>query len=273
MDAGSPSARSNVAVDGVSDRRFAAQLRALQKLKQFLFDEKVSLNTDILEDIDLGSLNNLKYAPNGRLPTEGEWKSLDKKLAALAPLLTPALRWKLRIRELRFFFVTVPIVSMVTSVISTLFLALLMTLGKGDTLLFIVSYLVMLLIWTISQGALGACAFLCVSVILHAARERSSPNSVNPVIDVTDENVLSIRVILGALFAFLALPIGGRSMLIVYQAFLETRPILSIEDWIIALLPFMFGFSTTLVLAIFNRIVGGISTVFGISSETTARSE
>jgi hypothetical protein len=92
-------------------------------------------------------------------------------------------------------------------------------------------------------------------------------------IDVTDENILNIRVILGALFALLALPIGGRSILVVYQAFLETHPIPPIEEWIIVLLPFMFGFSTTLVLAIFNRIVGGISNVFGISSETTARSE
>jgi hypothetical protein len=91
--------------------------------------------------------------------------------------------------------------------------------------------------------------------------------------DVTDENILSIRVILGALFAFLTLPIGGRSVLVVYETFLETHSIPPIEDWIIVLLPFMFGFSTTLVLTIFNRIIGGISTVFGISSETMARSE
>jgi hypothetical protein len=273
MDTGSPTARSNVVADGVSDRRFAAQLRALQELKQFLFDEKVSLKTDTLEDIDLGSLNNLKYAPNGRLPTEDEWKVLDQKLAALAPLLTPTLRWQVRIRELRFFFVTVPIFSMATSVITTFVLTLLMTFGKGDTLLFLFSYVVMLLTWTISQGTLGACAFLCVSVTVHAARERSSSNSLYPMIDVTDENILSIRVILGALFALLALPIGGRSILVVYQAFLETHPIPPIEDWIIVLLPFMFGFSTTLVLAIFNRIIVGISTVFGISSETTERSE
>src|SRR5215469_663093 len=116
MNRGLPAAASDSAVEGISDRRFAAQLEALKKLKEFLFDEKVLLQADTLEAVDLGPLNNLKYAPNGRLPTESEWKALDQKLAGLTPILTPALRWKLRIRELRFFFVTVPIVSMAASV-------------------------------------------------------------------------------------------------------------------------------------------------------------
>ncbi len=59
MDAGSPAAGSGLAADGISDRRFAAQLEAIQKLKQFMFDEKVLLQADILESVNLGSLNNL----------------------------------------------------------------------------------------------------------------------------------------------------------------------------------------------------------------------
>jgi hypothetical protein len=105
-------------------------------------------------------------------------------------------------------------------------------------------------------------------------KERSSPNPQHPAIDVTGQNILSIRVTLGALFALLiALPIGGRSILVVYQAFLASRPIPTVEDWIIVLVPFMFGFSTTLVLAIFNRIITGISALFGISAETATRRE
>jgi hypothetical protein len=103
MDAGSHTADSSLADNGISDRRFAAQLEAIQKLKRFLFDEKVLLQTDSLESIDLGSLNNLKYAPNGRMPTDSEWRALDQKLASLTPLLSPALRWKFCIRELHFF--------------------------------------------------------------------------------------------------------------------------------------------------------------------------
>jgi hypothetical protein len=268
MDTGSPAADSSPAANGISDRRFAAQLEAIQKLKQFLFDEKVLLQTDILESIDLGSLNNLKYAPNGRLPTEGEWKALDQKLASLTPLLTPALRWKFRIRELQFFFITVPIFFMGTTVIATFSLALLMTFGERESFFFVAPYVIAFLVWTLSQGALGACAFLCVNAAVHASKERSASSPLYHAIDVTDENILSVRVILGALFALLiALPIGGKSILVVYQAFLETHPVPTIEDWIIVIIPFMFGFSTTLVLAVFNRIIGGISALFGISRD------
>ena len=114
----------------------------IQKLKQFLFSEKVLLQSDILESIDLGPLNNLKYAPNGRLPTEGEWKALDQKLASLTPLLTPALRWKFRIRELQFFFITVPIFFLGMTIIATFSLALLMTFGERTSFFFVASYVI-----------------------------------------------------------------------------------------------------------------------------------
>jgi hypothetical protein len=274
MDAGAPATGPGLAADGISDRRFAAQLETIQKLKQFMFDEKVLFQPDILESINLGSLNNLKYTPDGRLPTEDEWKALDQKLASLAPLLTPALRWKLRIRELRFFFITVPIFFMGTTVVATFSLVLLMTFVDRTSVLFVAPYSIAFLLWTLSQGALGACAFLCVSATVHALKERSGSTPQHPAIDVTDENILSIRVILGALFALLiALPIGGRSIVTVYEAFLETHPLPPVEDWITVLVPFMFGFSTPLVLAILNRIIGGIGALFGVSSETTTRGE
>jgi hypothetical protein len=274
MDAVSTTADPALAANGISDRRFAAQLEAIQKLKRFLFDEKVLLQTDVLESIDLGALNNLKYAPAGRMPTEGEWRALDQKLASLTPLLSPALRWKFCIRELHFFFITVPIFFMATTIIATLSLALLMTFGDGESFFFVISYVTASLIWTLSQGALGACAFLCVNATVHALKEQSASNPLHQAIDVTDESILSVRVVLGALFALLiAVPIGGKSIVVVYRAFTADNPVPPIEDWIIALVPFMLGFSTTLVLAIFNRIIGGISTMFGISGGTTVQRE
>ena len=274
MDAASSAAESSQAANGISDQRFVEQLDVIKKLKKFLFEERILLQSDILESIDLGPLNNLRFASDGRLPTEGEWRALDEKLAGLTPLLTPALGWKFRIRELQFFFITVPIFFMGMTVIATLSLALLMTFGSGDSPFFLVSYVIVFLLWTLSQGALGACAFLCVTATLYAFKERSVSGPLQQTIDVTDKNILGVRVVLGALFALLiALPIGGKSVLVVYQAFLAEHPVPTIEDWIIALLPFMLGFSTTLVLAIFNRIIAGISTLFGISSGTNVRDD
>lgn len=274
MDVASYAAESSQAANGISDERFVEQLDVIKKLKQFLFDERIPLQSNIIESIDLGSLNNLKFVSNGRLPTEAEWRALDEKLASLTPLLTPALRWKFRIRELRFFFITVPIFFMGMTVIATLSLTLLMTFGSGDSPFFVAPYVIVFLLWTLSQGALGACAFLCVTATMHALKERSVSGPLHQTIDVTDKNILGVRVILGALFALLiALPIGGKSVLVVYQAFLEEHPVPTFEDWIIALLPFTLGFSTTLVLAIFNRIIAGISTLFGISSGTNAQDD
>ena len=110
MNAASSLPASSQAANGIADQRFTEQLNVIKKLKKFLFEERLALPPDILEGIDLGALNNLTSASNGRLPTENEWKALDEKLAKLAPLLTPALRWKFRIRGLRFFFITVPII-------------------------------------------------------------------------------------------------------------------------------------------------------------------
>jgi hypothetical protein len=274
MDAASSAPDSSQAANRISDQRFAEQLDVIKKLKKFLFEERIPLPSDILESIDLGPLNNLKFASNGRVPTEAEWRALDEKLASLTPLLTPALRWKFRIRELQFFFITVPIFFMGMTVIATLSLALLMTFGSGDSPFFVAPYVMVFLVWTLSQGALGACAFLCVTATLYAFKERSVSGPLHQTIDVTDKNILGVRVILGALFALLiALPIGGKSVLVVYQAFLAEHPVPAMEDWIIALLPFILGFSTTLVLAIFNRVIAGISALFGISSGATIRDD
>ncbi len=276
MDPGAPDAGLSQSSDGISDRRFAGQLETIQRLKQFLFDEQVLFHPDNLENIDLGSLNRLKYDAGGRLPTEAEWKALDQKLASLAPLLTPTLRRKLRIRELHFFFKTIPIVFISITIIATFALLLLMTVPPASrgSYFFLAPYMLALLIWTLAQGTLGACAFLSVSATADMVKENSVSNVLYPTIDVTDDNNLSIRIILGALFSLLvALPIAGRSVVIIFDAFTEDHPLPAAQDWISVLVPFLFGFSTALVLAIFNRIIAGISSLFGISGETTTRGE
>jgi hypothetical protein len=157
--------------------RIAASPRSLKRSRSssdFCSTKRSSRKPDVLESIDLGSLNNLKYAPDGRVPTEGEWRALDQKLASLTPLLSPALRWKFCIRELHFFFITVPIFFMATTIIATLSLALLMTFGDGESFFFVISYVMASLIWALSQGALGACAFLCVNATVHALKEQSA---------------------------------------------------------------------------------------------------
>ncbi len=255
---------------GISDRRFAAQLGAIEALKQFLYDEEILIKGVHVETIDLGSLNNLKYAADGRLPTEDEWRALDQKLVALTPMLTPELRWKLRVRQLSFFFRTLPIISILASVVTTYCLIVINELiADHNSVLYVILYTGTNIVWTISQGALGACAFLSISVMALISKKRALSDGLYPAVDITDKTILAARVILGALFALLlGLPVAGSALATIWLSFKSGARPPPINDYILVLAPFMFGFSTTLVLSIFDRIVKGIGVLFGVSRET-----
>lgn len=273
------SATSSSTSDSIADLRFAGQLRGVEKLKEFLFEEKVLIQPDQLESLDLGPLNNLKYDAAGRSPSEAEWRALDKTLSGLVPLLTPELRWKLRIKELEFFFRKMPLIALGIAV-SALFFYVLFPQFFGNSLStwgWNTYYFISLIVWTISQGVLGACAFLGVSVVTaRTAKQNTASDPLALAIDITDQNILTIRIILGAMFAFIiGLPLSYKGIdTIVKNLFpasgIQSQPPSSaqLKDYVFLLAPFMFGFSTSLVLGIFSRIVKSINTLLGISSET-----
>lgn len=273
-----PAATPDAQTNAISDARFAEQLRIVERLKQFVFDEKVSIGPDRLEAIDLGVLNNLKFGATGRLPTEDEWRTLDKLLSSLVSLLTPELRWKLRIKELKFFFETMPLMALGVAVLATFYYSLYPQLLPGikeSDALWNISYLAALIVWTISQGVLGACAFLGVTIV--TARTAVPITTSEPLavaVDITDRSIVIIRIILGAMFAFLiGLPLSYRAMYTITRNVFEIDPSKGLSssdllrDFLFLLAPFMFGFSTSLVLGIFNKIVRAINALLGISSE------
>src|SRR5271168_1346699 len=108
------------ATEAIANQRFINQLDELRQLKEFLFEEKVQFKEEDLDIIDLEELNNLSYSPTGRVPNAGEWRTLDEKLAKLASYLSDDLRRKIRLRELRVFFRTLPIIFLVLSVITSI---------------------------------------------------------------------------------------------------------------------------------------------------------
>ena len=94
--------------NSICDKRFAEQLREVQNLKQFLFEQKVKFDPTELGSIDLGPLNNLQFATTGRVPSLDEWKLLDQKISVLASYLSDDLRQKIRVRELSVFLIFFP---------------------------------------------------------------------------------------------------------------------------------------------------------------------
>jgi hypothetical protein len=264
----------------VCNREFISQIRHLRMLKKFMIEEKMSFSEIDIEAMNLGHLNNLRYRAHGRLITMDEWAALDKLSSAITSHLnTLDLKRKIRIRELGLFFGKLPLLFLCLAVISTgVYLTLndIYNIGVIDVI-----------IWSLAQGGLGACAFLGTSVIRKSAEdidrvqnvpEQGSKNNdiSQQLVDITDRNFLKIRIILGALFGFLlGLPLARPALHIIYMS-MNNAPAegqlmpngVSAQSIALMVMPFLIGFSTNLVLVIFSRFISSIQTLFGIPART-----
>lgn len=253
--------------NSICDKRFAEQLREVQNLKQFLFEQKVKFDPTELGSIDLGPLNNLQFATTGRVPSLDEWKLLDQKISVLASYLSDDLRQKIRVRELSVFFDILPVVFLLATLGTVLYRFLYGAFFAKDTLLFNFSYLLSLIVWTVAQGGLGACAFLGTRIATRRS-EKVAVDTLVDVTDVTDESILRIRIVLGCLFgSLIGVPIGSLAFDKMGNAIYDSTLSLSPSDMALIVLPFMVGFSTNLVLAILERFVDSIKTFFGMSAK------
>jgi hypothetical protein len=259
-----PRSGSNDADNSIGDTRFASQLKEVQDLKRFLFEEKVKFNPEQIDSIDLGPLNNLRYRPHGRPPTADEWKLLDVKLSGLASYITDELRQKIRIRELGVYFGTIPLLFLVVAVAAIIYYFLYSKFLAIDSVGFTASYLGSLVVWTITQGGLGACAFLGTRVAIKRAAGASISEALQEGADITDRSVLKIRILLGCLFGFLlGLPFSALALDNLLKAMFSLPVELNASGFAFIVVPFMVGFSTNLVLAILDRCVVSIRTFFG----------
>jgi hypothetical protein len=93
---------------------------------------------------------------------------------------------------------------------------------------------------------------------------------VDPTVDVTDRDSTWFRVLLGGLLAMiLTLPFGYPS----FQQFshnIAGQALIDISQAVLLLMPFLFGFSTSLVLTVLNRLVESVQTFFGVGAKKTS---
>jgi hypothetical protein len=175
-----------LATEAIANQRFIRQLDELRKLKEFLFEEKVQFKQKDLDSIDLEELNNLSYSTTGRVPNAGEWRTLDEKLTKLTSYLGDDLRRKIRIRELKLFFRTLPIIFLVSSVFSSMIYLNHKYFPNPSSPWRLLFWLAIVSIWAASQGGLGACAFLGTSVIMKSSTTNESTPREN--VDLIDRN-------------------------------------------------------------------------------------
>jgi hypothetical protein len=149
----------------------------------------------------------------GRAPTVKEWCKLDEKFVNISSHLTDEMRRKLRIYELGVFFKNLPMICLAISIISVNGAVMLPSfISDINSLLRFFLWQLYLSAWLLSQGGLGACAFVGTSMIVKRIPKKNSPD-IQEIIDVTDRNFLSSRVLLGALFAaIIGLPFVSKSI-------------------------------------------------------------
>jgi hypothetical protein len=257
-----PQAKPEASSEEIANERFIHQLDELRELKEFLFEEKVQFKPEDLQNIHLQNLNNLSYSSSGRCPNDIEWQKLDEKLATLTSYLSQDMRLKIRLGELGIFFKTLPIIFLISSVLSTiLYINLPYMLGETSPWRLLL-WLTIMSIWSISQGGLGACAFLGTSVVMKTSIFHSKLSQEN--IDLTDRNFLFIRVILGTLFALiLGLPYSPLGLNVIDELNFAGQTVPNESHLLLGLVPFLAGFSTHLVLIILGKFVIAFEAVFG----------
>jgi hypothetical protein len=116
-----------------------------------------------------------------------------------------------------------------------------------------------------SLGAIGAVAFVGMNAL-------SLQSDIT--FDLTNNRLVILRIVLGALFALvITLPFGFGGFVAFCQSIasgkLDSDVQLSTQA-ILLLLPFILGFSTSLVIMILNRLLDAIQAFFGKSGASEA---
>lgn len=269
--------------NAVNDERFWDQLSQVRALKRFLFQESVAFKATDLPHIGLEQLEAISFHTFGRTPNAQEWAVLDSKQSVLSSYLDARLRWKLKLSQLRVFFTTIPVIFLLIAVVA-LGLSLVRSIffETPPSHLAACVYSAGVILWTLALGGLGACAFLGTTMISESARvsgllRASDANAAKPLntdFDLTDRDLIWTRIVVGILFAFLlGIPLSAGSVGYVEHQ-IAGGNIMTVElnqqllqNITLTLLPFVIGFSTTLVLGVMDRCVATIRTVLGMTAQ------
>ena len=230
----------------------------LKALRSFLIRQAVSVGPE--ETMYFGRLNTLRrsYTGRGRYPTPEEWKLLEEYTQKLYGHLDESVRR-------RFLYGQIP--AWITQTASALGVAALAALfgamvvittgsasaGRAATVI-----VPLYTVWLAALGAIGSISFIGMNAL--AVQNDAT-------FDLTNSRLILMRIVLGALFGVvLTLPFG-------YQSFMVFLKDLSVggadissglaTQSILLLLPFILGFSTSLVIMILNQFVEAVQTFFG----------
>jgi len=250
-----------------NDPDFIAQVDNLRRMKAFLIQTGVRL-TDRDRDILATNayLNSLKFSRNAADPTNDDWRNLDAARFALSPYLTGDLMTRFQLRLAPNFLFYLPVMFAVAIVFCLSIMYLPPTWSFGTWLFHKLPptnpdeipsawFLVGVIGWTIGLGGLGAIVSLYINAM---------SIEIDRTVDVSDRGFVLMRIIIGCLFGFvLGLPTifshAGDKPWDWLQKLGDSQ-----DATLFLISPFVFGFSTPLVIAVMNRMIETIQGFMGI---------
>jgi hypothetical protein len=266
----------------IRDPEFIRQLKTLHELCEFIQRRGVKIPADKAGLLEFGRIGRLRGPSwwgreQGRDPTRDEWENVEQRTQELRALLDDTCRHGFYIQKTESILIYVACVLVAVATV-----CLFVAISNGTPKPGRIPYCYIL--WLMSLGALGSVAFLAMNAL-------SLQRDVT--FDMADKELLILRMSLGAIFGLiLALPFGPvafhdfiyrlhdihdiqatatvsqNNLLHYIPASATASPPMDVKPSIVVgaamlLMPFVFGFSTTIVLTIINRLVDAVGVIFG----------
>jgi hypothetical protein len=247
----------------IDDAQFMADLQKLKDLRSFLIEQAVQLKLTDSTELYFGDLNLLHLSIGGRAPTREEWESLEALTQKLFSHLTDPLRHRFLCSRLAWWVPGLSVGLGLTAIFSLIMCSLTWSHGGYER---IVPWYVL---WLTLLGAIGSISFIGMNAL--SVQDDAT-------FDLTNTRLLLLRIALGSLFGLvLTLPFGYHSF-VEFISFLLSGGIVStdkegasvqseavnkVQQSALLLLPFVFGFSTSLVIMVLNQFVEAVQTLFG----------
>ncbi|MBH5392088.1 hypothetical protein [Bradyrhizobium diversitatis] len=248
----------------VVDAQFHAQVGRLKSLADFLSQEGLGLLVSDDENAKLAKLFALSFGEGGRAPTADEWADLIRFNQVLFQALTDDQRKRFLLGNIPSRLANLPLVFALLSFGSLLGCVLILPFvysGISSDSLDMTTYKVaampFYLVWLMSMGAIGSTAFIGMNALL--VQEDIT-------FDLLNTKLISLRVALGSIFALvLGAPFAHEGFMKFLEKFLFTKANVagSITDGLALILPFVLGFSTSVVITIMNRFIEATLSFFG----------
>jgi hypothetical protein len=277
----SQSATESAPTIRIRDRRFLQEVRRLRLLNSFHIREATGRDVPVC----LGALFRMRYAPWGRLPTEQEWASLHRLDHALCAGLSDPQRQKFAQSLVLLFLGYSPAILLLFACLSIAITMGALKHGQGldtdaKTIRAIMSsplfhaqhgidaddavcVVLLYFVWLVSMGCLGAVANIGMNAI-------AAKNDIT--FDTSNIRLIFLRIILGGLFAvILMLPLGSQNFIALCYQFVTgytlkaevgEATVGAMAQASAVVMPFLLGYSTTLVLVILNQWIGRVQSVF-----------